>query len=263
MKSTKIDWCDATWNPVTGCRNDCPYCYARKQAHRFEGADIGEHLEKHIAGDGGEHELDVPESRRTKNGTPVQAAYPYGFDPTFHRYRLGIPSEWKEPKTIFVCSMADLFGEWVPQEWIQAVFQACQLAPQHKYLFLTKNPARYLSLGKQGLLSSHDNFWYGTTITNPEQSFFFSRSHKTFVSVEPIHEAFKDGKFDGTTVGWVIVGAETGKRTGKVVPKKTWIDGLAYECSKEGIPIYMKGSLTEIMGENLRQEYPWEVDAND
>ena len=38
-KKTKIDWCDSTWNPVTGCLHGCPYCYARGIAERFNGCD--------------------------------------------------------------------------------------------------------------------------------------------------------------------------------------------------------------------------------
>ncbi|MFR1061782.1 MAG: DUF5131 family protein [Enterocloster sp.] len=59
--------------------------------------------------------------------------------PTFHKYRLN-EYQNKKSRNIFVCSMADLFGEWVPDEWIEEVFEACDNAPQHNYLFLTKNP---------------------------------------------------------------------------------------------------------------------------
>ena len=98
MNETKIDWAEMSWNPVTGCRHGCPYCYARRTAHRF---DAG--LEDSAAV-GGLHVLE----ERIK-GTP----YPYGFEPTLHRYRLDQPERKKEGRTVFVCSMADLFGRWV------------------------------------------------------------------------------------------------------------------------------------------------------
>ena len=137
MNKTAIDWCDVTWNPVTGCKRDCPYCYARGIARRFCGGTP----------DGGEHFLDEP---MIKRGKAMQDArvdpYPYGFDPTFHRYRLGEPAEMRKGKDIFVCSMADLFGPWVPLRWIMEVMDACLAAPQHNYLFLTKFPEQYKSL---------------------------------------------------------------------------------------------------------------------
>ena len=100
MNKTKIDWATMSWNPVTGCRHGCPYCYARRTATRFNAG-----LEDPAPLAGGLHML--PEKIKA---TP----YPYGFEPTLHRYRLGQPQNTKEPQTVFVCSMADLFGRWVP-----------------------------------------------------------------------------------------------------------------------------------------------------
>ena len=138
MNKTKIDWATMSWNPVTGCRHGCPYCYARRTATRFNAG-----LEDPAPLAGGLHML--PEKIKA---TP----YPYGFEPTLHRYRLGQPQNTKEPQTVFVCSMADLFGRWVPTSWIVEVLDACRKAPQHRYLFLTKNPARYLELDHLALL---------------------------------------------------------------------------------------------------------------
>ena len=153
MNETKIDWAEMSWNPVTGCRHGCPYCYARRTAHRF---DAG--LEDSAA----VGVLHVLEERI--KGTP----YPYGFEPTMHRYRLNQPERQEEPQTVFVCSMADLFGRWVPTSWIVEVLDACRRAPQHRYLFLTKNPARYLELDHMALLPHESNFWYGSTVANED-----------------------------------------------------------------------------------------------
>ena len=116
-----------SWNPLTGCRHGCPYCYARRTAHRF---DKG--LEDPAPLSGGLHVLE-----EKIKGTP----YPYGFEPTLHRYRLNQPERVEEPQTVFVCSMADLFGKWVPTSWIAQVIDACLRAPQHRYLFLTQSPS--------------------------------------------------------------------------------------------------------------------------
>ena len=152
MNKTRIEWCDSTWNPVTGCKHGCPYCYARRVAGRFGEAQraTGDH-----------HILQAP---------PVSTPYPYGFDPTFHRYRLDEPAHKTKGQTIFVCSMADLFGPWVPIRWIVEVLDACRKAPQHRYLFLTKHPKRYIELEHMALLPHEDNFWFGSTVTNGEDS---------------------------------------------------------------------------------------------
>ena len=123
---TKIDWCDSSWNPVTGCQHDCEYCYARSLANRYGGFDHDE--DKNPVGNQfviGVQELDKPKHIMRKNGLH-KAPYPWFFLPTLHRYRLDQPSKWSEPRTIFVCSMADLFGKWVPDEWIEAVINACR-----------------------------------------------------------------------------------------------------------------------------------------
>jgi protein gp37 len=194
--------------------------------------------------------------------------YPYDFEPTFHRYKLEEPQHWKKPKTIFVCSMADLFGEWVPDEWIRAVFEACSAAPQHRYLFLTKAPDRYQRLAIGGMLSTSENIWYGTSTPKVTDNAFFSRPsfengpyYHTFISIEPILERFGMGGNFGTVAltDWVIVGAETGNRKGRVIPQKEWIMELAEECAKRDKPIFMKESLRGIMGDDFRQEFPWET----
>ena len=148
MNRTSIDWADMSWNPVTGCRHDCPYCYAAKTAKRFGGYDgaLAEDVWGRI------HVLDSPAQRIQKNGKTATAPFPFFFEPTLHRYRLGEPIHVEMPRSIFVCSMADLFGRWVPTDWIVEVFDACLAAPQHNYIFLTKNPNRYIELDKMMLL---------------------------------------------------------------------------------------------------------------
>ena len=252
---TKIDWCDATWNPVTGCYHDCPYCYARAMATRF-GTHLTEWKCRNI------HELDKPARKKAMPGKiGAIAPYLHDFEPTLHRYKLDEPQRWKKPRTIFVCSMADLFGDWVPLEWIQAVFEACRKAPQHRYLFLTKAPERYVSFATNDILPTGDNFWYGSSTPTLDTPYFYSNSVNTFASIEPILEPFN---YMGAAKRerlpkWIIIGAETGNRKGKVIPKKEWVDEIARYAQGNGIPVFMKESLREIMGDDFRQEYPWEV----
>lgn len=280
---TKIDWADATWNPVTGCLHGCPYCYARGIANRFGGATYysinkdGKIVEdKLIPPDEVTHVLDEPIMKdllcpdgSTKS---VKTAYPYHFEPTFHRYKLEEPQHWRKPRTIFVCSMADLFGSWVPDEWIKAVFDACRKAPQHRYLFLTKNPERLIDLSCEGKLPTDNNMWYGTTVTKSSDTGFFwwfrSPEHNTFLSIEPLLAPFPEEPGIRPIldrINWVIIGAETGNRKGKVVPEWSWVRSIEIACEdmsgwqRRCIPVFMKESLRGIMGDDFRQEFPWEV----
>lgn len=260
---TKIDWCDSSWNPVTGCQHDCEYCYARSLANRYGGFDHDE--DKNPVGNQfviGVQELDKPKHIMRKNGLH-KAPYPWFFLPTLHRYRLNQPSEWSEPRTIFVCSMADLFGKWVPDEWIEAVINACLAAPQHRYLFLTKNPARYMHLIANGIIPENQpNFWFGSTATIPEMEFFWCDEVNTFLSIEPILAPFEDLTDEGVNpaskTDWIIVGAETGNRKNKVVPQKSWIDEIVSTAKRCKTPVFMKESLREIMGDDFIQQFPWE-----
>lgn len=258
--NTKIDWCDTTWNPVTGCYHGCEYCYARGIANRFGGysrKQDGTHT--NFISDDGTYELNEPLIKIGKDGVHRQAPYPLKFKPTLHRYRLDQPKKWSEPRTIFVCSMADLFGDWVPISWIQEVFKACEAAPQHRYLFLTKNPQRYHSLAFNGELPQGDNYWYGSTAETDEQLVWFANSYNTFTSIEPIQQRFDCSDVPKDLTNWIIVGAETGNRAGKVVPQREWIDELVDYGKRANIPVFMKDSLRELMGEDFKQEFPWEV----
>ena len=262
--NTKIDWCDSSWNPVTGCYHGCDYCYARCITKRYGGYNIDPVGESTLIGVGADGtkivELEHQLSRVDKNCNVRPAAYPFDFTPTLHRYRLDEPKKWTQPRTIFVCSMADLFGKWVPDEWILEVFRACYAAPQHRYLFLTKNPDRY-----EDILWNRDlnNMWFGSSYTGigdylPNIQNDPMLNYRSFVSVEPLLAEPDTLSICGVACNdWVIVGAETGTRKNKVKPEKKWIDKLARACKEAGTTIFMKESLREIMGKDFKQEFPW------
>lgn len=266
-----MDWCDSTWSPVTGCRNGCEYCYARSIVNRYKGYDAP----------GGKGittkcplkraELSEPLTVTRADGKERKAPYPFGFEPTLHRYKLDIPRKWKKPRTIFVCSMADLFGEWVPDFWIEEVFEACKAAPQHRYIFLTKHPARLIEYAQRhpGEINCNGDKWlFGTTVNvtadmsgrGLDLANFapYFKSGDRFLSIEPIQEAFTGTALHNLSCfDWIIVGAETGNRKGRVKPPKAWIDAIAEVCTANGVPIFMKESLRELMGADFRQELPW------
>lgn len=317
-KKTKIDWFDSSWNPVTGCLHGCEYCYARKIAQRFGGgyrfvADMKKDENgKYVTNadgfpiferlgawpyeaTGGCHVLESPANENDAHEVPnwceewygekpKNYPYPWYFDPTFHRYRLDEPAHWKKPRTIFVCSMADLFGEWVPDEWIDEVFKACEKAPQHRYLFLTKNPKRLCKMAtayavqqcnkehpdklspqtelcKNILpLPRHDNWWFGSTLDNGKATRFQGGfGWNTFTSIEPLTENMNMGLGSFGTDKWTIIGAETGNRKGKITPQREWVDNIVEAASITGMKTFMKESLRELMGADFRQEFPWDI----
>lgn len=255
MEKTKVEYCDSTWNAITGCRHNCSYCYARKIANRYKGCDLSPD-----GTDCGELVV-LKEQLKVTRGKPpktINAAYPYGFTPTLHEYRLGDLKKKRFGETIFVGSMTDMFGEWVPDEWIERVFAACLEAPEHRYLFLTKNPARYIELDHLGKLPKNDNFWYGSTVTNPDTEFFFSDEHHTFLSIEPLLAPFERNPMRPIkNMDLFIIGAETGTQANKVVPERSWIETIVKIAELSGIPVFMKDSLKPIWGEDIITQLPW------
>ena len=257
MNKTKIDWVRGpngepgyTWNPITGCLHNCPYCYAKRIADRFAGKrteDRGECLMNT-----GYPEL-TEQLERKINGKQMKVAFPFGFYPTFHRYRLNEPAKLKKPAKIFVCSMADLFGEWVPDEWAEKVYMACQKADQHQYLFLTKNPKGYRKIYRSELDYRY-YMWFGTSITNEDDmcnkgndlfcnTGLESKRHaKRFISIEPLlgeisNESLKNIQY----LDWVIIGQQTGP--GAVPPKAEWVQIIIDQCRAAGIPVFVKSPL--------------------
>lgn len=100
MNNTKIEWTDFTWNPISGCLRNCPWCYAKKIYHRFGRS----------------------------------------FEPTFYHEKLKEPLRIKKPKKIFACSVADVFAIWTKESWRQAVFKIMRECPQHIFQILTQDP---------------------------------------------------------------------------------------------------------------------------
>jgi protein gp37 len=220
MNKTGIEWCDYTWNPVTGCMNGCPYCYAKKIAERFKGGK----------------------------------AFPNGFEPTFHPERLKDPhklgKKWVCPEsiakgsTIFVCSMADLFGEWVPDSWINEVMLASKRANRHTYIFLTKNPKRYQTIPDSCFQS---NFWFGTSVTCREDTHRIDTlqnrigGDNKFISFEPL--LGDPGPLDLTGIKQVIVGTQTNPT---IVPPSEAIRSVVLAAANASAKVFFKDSMNGV-----------------
>lgn len=214
MKNTKIDWCDATINPVIGCKNGCTYCYARKINDRFHFIDKWD-------------------------------------EPQFFEERLK-QLDSKKPKSIFMDSMSDI-GWWEP-EWGTKVYDAIKRNPQHNYIFLTKGNTVFCDYEK--------NIFNGTSITSQNMADkIYWNVHFDFYSIEPLLEPIKLSLHkNNKNLKQIIIGAETGNRKGKVIPKKEWVKEIVDFADKNNIKIFMKESLRNIMGDDFRQDkLIWDV----
>lgn len=273
VNRSKIEWCDHTWNPITGCRHNCEYCYARTMTARFAG-DV--RLNKMA-------KADYKLVEAADDGTPIYVlekpmlnetgkalVYPFGFEPTYHKYRLNHLDKLKMGNNIFVGAMSDVFGSWVPDEWVDEIIKCCEKHPQHNCLFLTKNPNRYVELYAGGKLPSEEYLWYGATATNETQleqaTNVFDElpdGYHTFFSIEPIFNdlantgIWKDSILE---TEWIIIGAQTGRSKNKVIPEWDWIKKIVVSADTFGIPVFMKDSLIPIVGEkNMRRDFPKEL----
>ena len=217
MNKTKIEWTDYSWNPIVGCKHGCWYCYAKKLTQRFK-----------------------------KN-------FPNGFEPTFHPERLKEPLELKKSSKIFVCSIADLFAPWTPNEWKVEVLKSIEMCPiKHTFQLLTKNP--------EDISDDHafpDNIWLGVTVSTQEETWRIEELKKKlcntlFVSFEPLLGKIKP---DLNGIQWVIIGKLTGSKRVKL--QDEWVDTIFKEARHLGIPVFMKNNLiSDYHGLYWMQEFP-------
>jgi len=235
-KGDGISWADWSWNPVTGCDHGCDYCYARA----------------------------IATSDRTKQ------SFPTGFEPVYRPERLTAPTNTPTPKqttqasrSVFVCSMADLFGKWVPDHWIEEVFEACNNNPQWRYIFLTKFPSRY-----KGLTFPHHSC-VGASVDTQRRADIIAHSmqHVTaevrWLSIEPLLEpiVFADGVLDD--FDWVVIGAQT---TANGIPAFSphfeWVASIVAQARKAGCKVHLKPNLLTTPGMQLPDEYPAPLTGN-
>lgn len=243
MKKSKIEWCDFTWNPVTGCQQDCEFCNSKTRLSNFKG-DIRLHLSDNRIIKDEQNGLFVLVKPLSKNGSAVPA--PTGFYPTLHLYRISQVMQKIKPANILVCHSGDLFGDWIPTEWIIKIFDTCKNAPWHNYMFLTMNPKRYFELMESGLLVQQDNFWYGTRVTQNIQAFTADGYH-TFLYIDPIGRFVE--RYVLPPAEWMLLGS------GAIIKRK-WIDSIMDRKGK--IPVFMinNRNLSEAWGTPLIQEFP-------
>jgi protein gp37 len=223
--TTDIEWARRSLNTVTGCLHDCPYCYAR---------DIAERV------------------------------YPQKFAPSFHPARLSAPANEPVPPearsdpaygNIFANSMSDLFGQWVPADWIEATIEMARRNPRWRFLVLTKFPQRAQEF------DFPENWWMGTTVdaqarvANAERAFERIRCGTKWLSCEPLLQPLTFERLD--LFQWVVVGgASSSTKTPAWVPPFDWVAELQLAARLAGCAIYQKTNLK--LDERMRvREFPW------
>lgn len=245
MNKTSIEWTDYTWNPITGCLHPCRniYCYNTMKAtsplNRFGAIFINNKGKKVF-----EKDWHKRESNKTHIALKGEI-YPYGYDPTFYPHRMDAPKKVRKPSRIFVVDTGDMFGSWVPSEWIESILQKVRLYNWHTYQFLTKNPKRLFEF------EFPSNSWVGVSVTSDKDKASVDILKKVkatvrFLSIEPL---LGDIKFDFDGVQWVIVGAQTGKNP--VRPEREWIDNIIKKAHRRRIAVFTK--------DNLLPYYPFSI----
>jgi len=207
---SSIEWTEATWNPSTGCdplSPGCDNCYAERLAHRLRAMG--------------------------------QRKYANGFQLTLHPSTLQLPLQWKEPQTIFVNSMSDLFHHEVPLEYIQRVFEVMRAASWHRFQVLTKRSGRLLALSDR--LDWPGNVWMGVSVESASYRSRIDHLRKTaarirFLSLEPLLGPLEGLDLQG--IHWVIVGGESGP--GARPMKPAWVRSIREQCRLSGVPFFFK-----------------------
>lgn len=213
--NSKIEWTDATWNPVRGCNKispGCARCYAETFAERFRGV----------------------------NGHP----YEQGFDLRLIPGKLSEPLRWRTPKMIFTNSMSDLFHQDVPDDYIIAAVQVMTAANWHTYQVLTKRSERMRNLLKTKLhfAANQPHIWWGVSVENRKHGLpriahlQAAPAQVRFLSIEPLLEDL--GEINLEKIDWVIVGGESGAGARPMEPK--WVRNIHRQCRKSDIAFFFK-----------------------
>lgn len=210
MRTTKIEWTDKTWNPITGCTKfsaGCQNCYAEVMAHRLQAMG--------------------------------QEKYKNGFTLTLHEDSLQEPLLWKKPHTIFVCSMSDLFHKDVPFEFIDKVMNIIKQTPHHRYQILTKRAERMKEYFSNR--ENPKNVWLGVTVENKMSKSRIDvlrtlNAPIRFLSCEPLLEDL--GVIDLGNIDWVIVGGESGRCARPMLEE--WVLSIKKQCEKQETAFFFK-----------------------
>lgn len=209
---TKIEWCDETWNPTTGCTKvspGCKNCYAERMAKRLQAMG--------------------------------QAHYANGFRVTLHGDALETPTRWEKPRMVFVDSMGDLFHQDIPVPFIQDVFDVMRRAKWHTFQILTKRAERLADL--DFILDWPRNVWMGVSVESADYARRIdllrgTRTQTKFLSLEPLLGPMSHLVLQLDRIDWVIVGGESGP--GARPMRAEWVRDIRDACAQNGVPFFFK-----------------------
>ena len=211
---SKIEWTDATWNPVTGCTkitSGCDNCYAERLAERWRG---------------------VP-------GHP----YEQGFDIRLWPSRLDQPARWRKSRMVFVNSMSDLFHKDIEPQFVDHVFDTMEAVDRHVYQILTKRSSLMKSYLQRryagGLAPGH--IWCGVSVEDQSATARIRHLQSApatvrFLSIEPLLGPIGTINLDG--ISWVIVGGESGPRARSM--RREWVCDVRDQCVRAAVPFFFK-----------------------
>jgi protein gp37 len=209
-----IEWCDSTWNPVTGCTKvtaGCDNCYAERFAERFRG---------------------VP-------GHP----YEPGFDLTLRPERLEQPLTWRRPRMIFVNSMSDLFHKEVPTTFIDRVFDTMEAAGWHRFQVITKRSSLMRNYLRQryAIRTPPPHIWMGVSVEDWSARVRIKHLKAApaavrFLSIEPLIGPI--GTLDLSGIHWVLLGGESGPRARPI--DIDWVREIRDQCSAQKVAFFFK-----------------------
>lgn len=230
MATSKIEWTESTWNPITGCNKvspGCKNCYAERMAKRLQAMG--------------------------------HANYVNGFELTLHEHMLERPLQWKKPQQIFVNSMSDLFHKNVPQEYILRVFDVMRRASWHSFQILTKRSERLLELNDE--IDWPDNVWMGVSVETSTYTYRIDHLRATgasikFLSLEPMLGPLHN--LNLSDIDWVIVGGESGPGARPI--KEQWVIDIRDQCLAASVPFFFKqwGGVQKKKNGRLLQNRIWD-----
>jgi protein gp37 len=214
-----IEWTEATWNPTTGCdriSDGCDNCYALTLAKRLKA---------------------MGNPKYQSDGDPRTSGP--GFGVAVHPDALEVPLRWRQPRTVFVNSMSDLFHAHVPDEFIARVFAVMQATPRHTYQVLTKRPRRAARLAAR--LPWPGNVWMGVTVEDDDQVQRVDVLRQVpaavrFISAEPLLGPLPS--LDLADIDWLIAGGESGHRARPMDAR--WVFDLRDACLATSVAFFFK-----------------------
>lgn len=237
--NNSIEWTDYTHNPISGCKHGCAWIMPNGQTANCYAEDVANGL--------------------------ASAAYPDGFEAHYwHPDRLNEPLGVKESSRIFVGSMADVFGWWVPAEQIRQVLAVCKKADWHQHQFLTKNPRRVLEFRDEipencwiGASTPPDIFWNKPLSRHKQEAMLLSTLEVfdrlpwdciKWLSAEPLSWDITEvleryaAQNHGVPIRWIVIGAASNGKE-KYPPKDEHIQRLVDFCKRQSIMVFYKGNM--------------------